>query len=332
MIKVFILLLALFILSGCSSKKRVVATPKTLPTWYANEMKSNARTLYSVGEGEDKAGALANALNAMASTLSVSISSEFSMKSVVQDGEVSSIQRDSKNEVNSQVKAIRISNYQIINTKEFGFQRYLVAISADKKSLFSSLNKEISQEFDIIQTKYEESLQFNLIKRLSLYKNAKESMARLKNTLIVMNSLNPSFNDESYVKQAQEIEHRYDFLLSKITFSIDASTQAKKLVPSIANGLSLSKYKMSQKVKSKNHFRIRLRASTVKASSHGFTLARSAISITVEDYKGEVIGSNKLNITGQSTQGYEIAKENVSVKLNAKVIEDGIEKIIGLDL
>jgi len=34
----------------------------------------------------------------------------------------------------------------------------------------------------------------------------------------------------------------------------------------------------------------------------GFSLARSAINLTVEDPSGTTIGSNKLNITGQSTQ------------------------------
>ncbi|MFT5661189.1 MAG: hypothetical protein ACI9TV_001835 [Sulfurimonas sp.] len=329
---VFILILTLLILSGCSSKKRVVSAPKTLPTWYSQEMKSNARTLYSVGEGEDKAKAITNALNAMVSTLSVSISSEFNMKSVVQDGVISSIQRDSTHEVNSQVKAIRISNYQIIESKEFAFQRYLVAISSDKKSLFLSLYKEISQKFESIKRKHEESVQFNLIKRLSLYKKDKESMSTLKNTLIVINSLNPSFNDSIYVRQVLEVENRYDSLLSKITFSVDANSDARRLIPSIANGLSLSKYNIVKKINGKNHLRVRLNASTVKARSYGFTLARSAISITVKDSTSKVIGSNKLNITGQSTQGYEIAKENVAVKLNTKVLQEGIEKIIGLEL
>lgn len=328
---IFLLLLAVFILSACSSKKRVVVAPKILPTWYTHEIKSNVHTLYSVGDGEDREEAIANALSAMASTLSVSISSEFTIKSVVHDGEVSSIQRDSKNEVNSQVKPIRISNYLVLHSKEFGFSRYLVAIKSDKKKLFSSLHKEISQEFDSIQRKHEESVEFNLMKRLSLYKNAKESMSGLKNTLLVMNSLNPNFNDRSYVNKVFDIENRYDSLLSQITFSIDANYDARKLIPSISNGLSLSKYKILKKSKNKNHFRIALHASTVKAESYGFTLARCAISITVKNSKGEVIGSNKLNITGQSTQGYEIAKENVSVKLNAMVIKDGIEKIIGLE-
>ena len=331
--QIFLMLLTLFLIfSGCSSKKRVVAEAKTLPSWYVNQTKSDRNTLYSVGEGEDKASAIANALSNMASTLSVSIESDFNTKSVVRDGMVSSIQRDSTSEIHSKVKKIRISDYQIIHAEEFGFLRYLVAVKSDKYKLFISLDKELSQNFSIIQRKYEEAEEFNTLKKLSIYKKAKESLEDVKNTLIVMHSLNPGFNDTAYLSKVLEIENRYESLLSKITFSIDANDDAKNLMASVANGLSLQKYKIINKPAGKNHFTIRIVSSTSQAKSYGFNLARSAISITVKDNDATVIGSNKLNITGQSTQGYAIAKENVSVKLNTAILENGIANIIGLEL
>ena len=324
--------LVLFIVSGCSSKKRVVAPIKVLPTWYTSPSMSNAHTLYAVGEGEDKNIAVANALSNMAATLSVSIESDFNTKSVVRDGVIQSVQTDSINQVNSKVKKLRISNYQIINSKEYGFQRYLVSIKSDKRKLFSSLLKEIDEKIDSIQIKYKESEKFNSIKQLNVLKVAKETTATMRNTLLVMNLLNPSFDDRQYLSQLLNIENRYDTLLSKITFSIDANEDARKLMPVIANGLSLEKYNIVKKTNGKNHFQIRLVSSTSRASSYGFDLARSAISITVKDNTKTVIGSNKLNVTGQSTQGYAIAKENIALKLNAQVLETGIENIIGLEL
>ena len=59
-------------------------------------------------------------------------------------------------------------------------------------------------------------------------------------------------------------------------------------------------------------------------------MARSAISILIKESKGNTIGSNKLNITGQSNGSYDIAKENVAVKLNALIEKEGISKVIGL--
>ena len=327
-----IVFISLLIFSGCSSKKRVVAETKTLPSWYMHQTKSDRNTLYSVGEGEDKASAIANALSNMASTLSVSIESDFNTKSVVREGLITSVQNDSTSEIHSQVKKIRISDYQIINAEEFGFLRYLVELKSDKSKLFNSLDKELSQNFSIIQRKYEEAEQFNTLKKLSIYKTHKESLANVKNTLIVMHSLNASFDDTAYLSKVLEIENRYDSLLSKVTFSIDSNEDAKNLIASVANGISLKKYKITKKSRGENHFKIRIVSSTSEAKSYGFNLARSAISITVKDNDATVIGSNKLHLTGQSTQGYAIAKENVAVKLNAAILENGIAKVIGLEL
>jgi len=325
------LFLALIVLSGCGSQKRVVVQKKQLPVWYANPTKSTSTTLYSVGEGQNKQEAVANALNNMASTLSVSLSSEFNTKSVVKDGTIESYQTTSTNEVNTKVNTIRITNYEVINSNDFSFKRYLAEVKSDKRKLFIGLKQEIDQKLTMIQNENIEVKNYNAIKKLVTYKDAKISTSDIKTTLLVMSSLNPSFNDANYINKLQEIQNRYDRLLSKISFSIDSNNDAKNLKSSIANGLSAKKYSIKN-ASGINHFKIHLLSETSKAKSYGFDLARSAISITVKDNKGVIVGSNKLNITGQSTQGYAIAKENVAIKLNSMIKKDGIAKIIGLEI
>ena len=332
LITLFTLSVLIFIGTGCSSKKRVVVAVKSLPTWYAKPAQSTPNTLYSVGEGENKSEALANALSNMASSLSVSISSEFSMQSRVREGSIKSIQRDSVSKVSSQVEALRISNYKVIHTKEYGFQRYLIAIQAEKEKIFSSLLKEIDQELDIIQTKYEESFQYDTLKQLSFFKQATIQTQTLKNTVLVMNILDSKFDDTLYLDKLLEIQNRYDTLHSQITFSIQADRNSEKLRTVISNGLSLEGYKMRTEKQDKNHFIVDISSKVSRAKSYGFDLARSAISIRVLNYNETICGSNKLNITGQSTQGYEIAKENVAVKLQTMLKKEGIGKIIGLEL
>jgi len=330
--KIFIgLFLALIFLSGCGSQKRIVVQKRELPAWYVNPTKSTPNTLYAVGEGQNKQEAVANALNNMASTLSVSLSSEFNTKSVVKDGIIESQQTTSVSEINTKVSTIRITNYEVINSKDFSFKRYLAEVKSDKRKLFTGLKKEIDQKLEIIKNKNIEVQNYNAIKKLATYKDAKLSTSDIKSTLLVMNSLNASFNDASYIDKLQKIDNRYDKLLSKISFSINSNRDAKNLKSSIANGLSVKKYNIKNS-SGINHFKIYLSSKTLKAKSYGFDLARSAISITVKDSNGVMVGSNKLNITGQSTQGYKIAKENVAMKLNGIVKKDGIAKVIGLEI
>ena len=326
-----ILLFMMLFYSGCSSKKRVVVVQKQIPAWYLNPPISNGEELYALGDGETKQEAITNALSMMLSTLSVSISSKFSAKTVVKEGSVTSKDSTYINNIQSDVKKIRISNYELIHSQKMGFKNYIVLVKSDKKELFRSMKKELEQRFDMIETKEEIVLKEDAIKQLSFYKRTKESLKNILNMLIVMNVLNKNFDDSIYMKKVQSIENSYSKLLSFISFSIFSNSDAKNLKAPIAKVLN-SKHINIKDSKGKYHFRLSIKSHTQKADSYGFTLARSDISIFIKDYKGVIIASNKLNITGQSTQGYAIAKQNVAFKFNRLIQKDGIGKILGIDI
>ena len=112
-IKFFItaVLFSLLFLSGCGTQKSVDVTPKTVASdWYTNPPVSTDTILYAVGEAQNKDEAIKNALNNMASTLSVSIASQFNSKELVQEGTKSSYQSTVSNAVQSEVKKRRISH------------------------------------------------------------------------------------------------------------------------------------------------------------------------------------------------------------------------------
>ena len=323
---------SLLFLLGCGSQKRVViAQKKEIPSWYEHPPKSSSSELYAVGSGRDKQTAITNALTQMVSTLSVSVSSKFSAKTVVREGSVNSSRGIYTDESTSEVQNIRISNYELLESQSLGFKNYAVLVKSNKKKLFDSMKKEIEQKFEIIEKEKRSVAHLNMIKQLSFYKKSKESLASLPNTLIVMSELNSAFDGSEYLSRAQKINAEYEDLLSSITFSVKSNTNAKNLIAPIAEGISAEKFKIANG-SGKKHFNIMIKADIHRASSYGFTLARSAIRITVKDSTGAIIGSNKLNITGQSSQGFGVAKENVALKLDALIAKEGIAEIIGLEI
>ena len=324
--------IALLLLSGCASQKRmVVVEKKSMPLWYTNPPLSDSAQIYATGEGENKEEAIKNALNTMASMLSVSLSSSFNSTATENQGLINNYQKTISSEIQSDVKKIRISNYEIINSVEQGFKEHLVLLKSNKSKLFESLKKELEIKFDIVEKRKKNMLSLNAIKQLNIYKELKTSLSDVANTLVVMDVLKSGFDGRSYIDKTEQVSSEYEVLLSKITFSIHSNKEAKNLESSIADGLS-SKNMQIKNISNKEHFKINIKSKSEKANSYGFTLARCAINITVEDHLGKIIGSNKLNIIGQSTQGYNIAKENVAIKLNAMIEKDGISKVIGLEL
>ena len=326
----FLILITLF--SGCGSDKRVVVAKKQeLPSWYTSTPQSSSTELYSVGAGQSKQDAIADALSMMVSTLSVSISSQFNSKTVIKEGYKSSNQAVYTNQIQSDVKKIRISNYELVESENIGYKKYIVLLKSNKKKLFTSMKKELDQKFSLIDNKKRDISNQNTVKKVSKYRAFQKSLLDVPNTLIVMNVLDSSFNDAVYLQNIQAIDSEYSSLLSSLSFSVTANSAASNLKSVISKGISAKRLKITNS-SGRNHFSLHVNSKIQKASSYGFTLARSAIDITIKDYKGVIIGSNKLNIVGQSTQGYKIARENVAFKLGEMIKKEGIAKVIGLEI
>jgi hypothetical protein len=331
--KIFVtLFIILLFVSGCGSDKQmVVAQKKETPSWLSNPPASSNGYLYGVGEGQNKEEAVANALSYMVSTLSVSISSEFHAKSVVKEGYNSSNQAVYANEVQSDVKKIRISNYEVVEAQSLGYKKEAVLIKSKKKEILESLAHELEQNFALIEERKNALSRSDALKQLSFYRQTQETLSTLPDTLLIMKALEKSFNTDVYLSKAQRLDKEYETLLSSISFSVESNDDGSKLISTVTKALSDKKLRVSN-ANDANHFKVMLTSNTVKASSYGFILARSAIDVSIEDAKGAIIGSNKLNITGQSTQGFVQAKENVAMKLNEMIKKEGIEKVIGLSI
>lgn len=326
-----LLLVALFLAACGNSKQLVVAPKKSLPIWYKMPSKTTDTTLYATGQGQDKKEAITNALTMMASTLSVSVASKFSSKTVENQGIKDNYQITNVSEVNSDVKKTRISHYELVNADSLGFKKYIVQIKSDKKKLFDSMHNELQQKFYVVEKRQSTLENYNALKQLQMYETSRTMLKETPNELIVLNVLNNDFDASEYVNALEKLESDYNTLESKITFSISSNADASNLKMPIQSGLSSKKLAV-KKSSGKYHFRVRINSKIEKASSYGFTLARSAISITTKDYRGNIIASNKLNITGQSTQGFAIAKENVAVKLNAMIEKEKISKVMGINI
>ena len=328
----FLLLAVMVVFAGCTAKQEVpLMQKKALPSWYTNPPQNTQTKLYALGDGESKEVAIANALSMMASTLSVSIESTFNAQKVVHEGMRNSHQLTTQSEIQSDVKKIRISNYEVVEAKELGFRKHIVLIASDKKRLFESLKSELEQKFVLADAQIGSLHLHHALEQLEIYQKVLHNLDDVPDTLVVMNVLQSSFHGESFIQKIQKLKNSHAALLASISFEIETDENSKNLQAPIREALGAKKVQMDNS-SAKTHFKIIIRSDIQRASSYGFTLARSAIEISVKDSKNSTIAGNKLNITGQSTQGYEIAKQSVAVKFGEMIQKEGIGKILGLEL
>lgn len=329
--KIFSLILLVLglLLSGCASKQKVVVAKKELPAWYMHPPESDAYELFALGEGENQQDAINNALRLIASTLSVSISSSFRAKTVVKEGSVNSSDATYINKIQSDVQKIRISEYEILHVKKLGFKRYAAVVKVNKQKLFQGLKNEIDQKFEIYKNDMKNIQRLDALKQLAYYKNMKKSFGYIKNALLVMKVLNKGFDDKKYLTVMNEINAKHQYLLEHISFWVITNIQS--LSKPVISALTKQKF-IVKNLKSKMHFDIYINAKIQKANAYGFSLARSEISFVTKDYKGEILASNVIHVTGQSSQGYAIAKQNLVKRLKKLIEKEGILKLLNIGI
>ena len=327
---IYVFMAAVLLLSACGSSKRVVVKQKELPNWYINPPLSNEQALYAIGEGKEKQEAITNALSLLLSTLNVSISSKYSAKTIVKEGtHKNSSDATYINETESEVQKISITNYELLKAEKLGFKRFAVLVKVDKAKLFNGLKRELEQKFQLIASEEKNLQRKNALEQLQFYKKSLDSLQTLPNTLAVMSTLRPSFNTAPFLNKYEKLQRKHDKLLQDISFWVESNF--KPLASPIAKGISAKKLMIKQRNDSK-HFRVYLHADIKRATAYGFTLARANISIKTKDAKGNIIAENSLNLVGQSSQGYSIAKQDLVKKLNKLIKKEGIEKVLNLDI
>ncbi|QOP45252.1 LPP20 family lipoprotein [Sulfurimonas paralvinellae] len=327
---VYIIMTAMLFLTACGSANRVVVQPKALPSWYTHPPQSNAFELYAIGEGKEKKEAISNALTLLLSTLSVSISSNYSAKTIVKEGtHYNSSDATYVNETHSEVQKIKVTNYELLQSEKLGFKHYAVLIKVDKKQFFNGLKQDIEQQLNIIEMREQNIGSKNAIEQLAFYRQSLDSLKELQNSLAVMKVLEPKFSAESYLQRYERLRKKHDALLQRISFWVKSNYQP--LAFPIAKGISAKKLTIKNR-KDKFHFNVLIDADIKKASAYGFTLARANITIATQDAHANVIANNSLNLVGQSSQGYSIAKQDLVKKLNRLIEKEGIEKVLNLDI
>jgi hypothetical protein len=331
--KPFLLVGLLMFVSACQSLSLQTASKreqshKALSQWYVKPPKSTDSELYGVAEGQTQQDAIAHALSDIVARLNVSIASSFRFKSVVREGVRESVDREYVDEIKSEVQKITISNYELLESQKLGFKRYAVLVKVDKKAFAEALKKELQRDFFTLKS-IKKAPALNALEKLRLYREKLQALQDLQNKLAVLSVLQKGFSQEKYLKQYEVLKQEYEALRRKISFWIYANYAP--LREPLKKGLSAEHFHL-KKERSKEHFDIDVQADIQKAVAYGFILARAHITINTKDYHGNVIATNSFSLTGRSTQGFHMAKQDLLRALNQKVQDEGIAKVLNLHI
>ncbi len=306
-----------------SDKREIKSSMKVsdeVPNWFYS-IPQSSNYFYGAGSGETFEDAKNSALNQIASTISVTISSSFSKyESYTEDSQTKDFYKSLTNKINSEVKKINFTNVEIVDSVKVGDTIYLL-VRVNKSILF----KNIKREFDLINSKIEEQLESvknsSNIEKLIVYNRISPLIEKAIYKLNLLKAVNPSFNISSYMKKYSEIIKEKLNLLHHITFNVEGDNLfAKKLIEAM-NELD---YQIGN-----SNVIIKIRPSIRKSKPMGMAVVRATIHIELL-VNGRVLKSNSMEVKGLSDT-FDEALSNAANNFKEKIKEIGINKFLGLE-
>jgi hypothetical protein len=316
------LLIIPFLFIGCGIGKNSNEESVSIPKWYIQAPKSS-QYLYGTGEGYSIDEAKNSALNQIASSLSVTISSKFQKSEGYSnnDNYNTSFFRNVKNDVKAEVKKIDFSNVEIVNNKLID-GKYYILVKVDKSELFKITN----EKFLILDKQIQEQLNIKTNNEYEQLRTINKSIPNIKEALYKANILyilNNSFDLKGYSDKYSSYLNKKENLLNNITISV--------LNPNNQFSNKLIELLNEKNYKVKNNGTVNVDISSKKRFSitYGMDIARVSVNIQVTA-NNKIVYSQNLEVKGISnTKEQALAKASNDFKKQISKI--GIEKILGIE-
>ena len=327
----FLIVFLAVLLMGCSSKPRLNIQPiKPLPQWYLNPSYHDVDVLRGVGAGINLEAATQAALNNLLSQLGISIQSNFTSHTYVNDHRYS---KESSQSIATEVSKVRISNYRVVNSEQIKFNEFVVLVESNKPQLIRDLTAEVDQRFASIDQRMLMAQQDHALKRYDVAHTASLDAEALNPTLLILQGIDQKFPLNHYQNKTQQIHQEKERARKALSFTVTGNTLSPKIGISIGNALAQSGFVVLPKTANKQGvLQIEVMVTMDQSTSAGFQIVNMTINTQVRDEQSNVIGSNRVLITGHATRGWALAEEDAIRKANILLAEEGVAAFVGIAL
>jgi len=312
--KKIILLVITIVSSGCLVKNNIGIE---YPKWYLNNDKDSATYLNGVGNASSKKAAILMALYDIASKITVSIESSYSVTTKIKNDNYS--QNIDKN-IKATVEKINFRNYKITNEAILNNNQYIVAIKVNKIALANEImikvNNKIEQSKQILDTDYK-----NRTYKLKKMNKIINIIPKLKSELFIANSLDKMLKVDSVLKTIDTLENKINTMKNNITVNISSSHNRgySKILSSI---ITKKGFILVNKVATLN---IVINSIETKINSMGNKIIKSDLEIIVYNKTKSIILAKKRIVSGgSSNSSFRQAREFAISYFKSKIIDENI--------
>jgi len=317
--------ITLFII-GCGGSRQ--PEPVSYPSWFLNPPANDGSSLYGTGEGRDIDSAKASALNSVAASLSITVSSQFKKNESSQsfNGNENAY-HSALNTVKAEVKAIEFSDYKIIQNQVVG-SKALVLVEVSRFKLFTAQKEKLERFSQELKTEQNNINRQSSLKKAYLYEQNRDKTQRLTSLALLIKSINSDFDTAPYFQQTADIKQAQSDAIDDAKVSITAEPDAEVFVAVLKEGLNKAGVKIVTRGANTS---IHLKNSFQTDEIYGFKIAKATLSIFTQDSSHKNIATKMITLSGKSRYDYDKAKASASQGLGKKIEAEGIYSVLGID-
>ncbi len=301
---------------GCSFKKNKVAeSDLKYPAWFLSaSADDHLKNIYSaVGESVSETDAIAQALNSIASRISIEVASTYKSQTTL----INNIgNRELSLNIEQNVKKIEFNNYKIIKSEIFN-NKNIVLVVVNRSELANNLTNKLNLKIDEV----EKEINFNSSNRLDKLKKiikAKQDLNYLKSQISIIKTVNNNFDVNNFYLKISDLEKEINLYINNISFYINMNDNIA-YNEYIKKMLNQSGYAIFDRQTKNNSIFIKLSTEKTQSIVWGNLILKVVVLIEFIDNE-QVIFSEKIIAGGKSSsnikQAEEFAQRDFETKLN----------------
>ena len=179
---------------------------KSYPAWFENRTKDSLTYYYASAEAINKNEAVANALNTIASKISISISSTYKSNTTAS---TNYYKKEIENNIKNTIKKIDFNNYAIVNEKKFN-KSYLVLVKVNRVELAKELESKIENSLAVVSQKLHIKYK-NSVLKLREYNTTSKTLEALRTDIYTLGSIYKNKNIQKYLTKINSIQKKIEF-------------------------------------------------------------------------------------------------------------------------
>lgn len=299
---VFLVVIALVFSSCSSQKEKNISFEPKYPSWYLTPVSNDFIYLYGIGEGENLDEATKNALVSISSNLSVSITSNSTLKKESFFKYREYVSKQFLENINSNTQNLTFQNYEVINFHKQSYNKFLAQVRVKKSVLINSLKKE----FALLDSEYIQALKMvekkDFYSKYLEYIKLDDKQKTYIKKLQILKDLEPSYNDEKFYLKLKELNQKIEYSKSRVGFYI----LKEKIYPKISSKIKEYFTNEGFELYKNASYKIDIQSKVDSKNARGIFIVNNTITINIL-YNNKIVKSKVFKTEGVSSNSKEDA-------------------------